>query len=252
MPDTTTTEFVLLALAALVIGFAKTSIGGAAVLAVAVFAAVMPAKESTGAILPLLIVGDLFAIAVYRRHADWGLLVRLLPSVVVGVLLGVGFVRVVDDTVMRRSIGALIVLLVAIHVLRQRRLRKRGAEHVPSSPGRRRALAAGLGFLAGFTTMVANAGGAPMSIYLFTMGLGVMSFLGTGAWFFFVLNLFKLPFSAGLGLISADSLWLDLRLVPAVVVGALIGRRVAQRIDAKRFESWVLGASVVSGLNLLR
>ena len=252
MPDTTTTEFVLLALAALVIGFAKTSIGGAAVLAVAVFAAVMPAKESTGAILPLLLMGDLFAIAVYRRHADWGLLVRLLPSVVVGVLLGVGFVRVVDDTVMRRSIGALIVLLVAIHVLRQRRLRKRGAEHVPSSPGRRRALAAGLGFLAGFTTMVANAGGAPMSIYLFTMGLGVMSFLGTGAWFFFIVNCFKIPFSVGLGLLSADSLLLDLKLVPGVVVGALIGLWVAKRIDKAKFESWVLGLTVVSGLNLLR
>ncbi|MGI4894631.1 MAG: TSUP family transporter, partial [Janthinobacterium lividum] len=230
MVEITTTGFVLLAVSALVIGFAKTSIGGAAVLAVAVFASVLPAKESTGAILPLLLVGDVFAIAAYRRHADWGLLVRLFPSVAVGVLVGVGFVRVVDDTVMRRSIGVVLILLVAVHIWRQRRLRTQrlrgevGATTVGS--GRRWVVAAGFGFLAGFTTMVANAGGAPMSIYLFTMGLGVMSFLGTGAWFFFIVNLFKTPFSVGLGLITTDSLLLDLKLAPAVVVGALIGRWV--------------------------
>jgi uncharacterized membrane protein YfcA len=249
--DLSTPELIALYLAAVVIGFAKTSIGGAATIAVAVFAAVLPARESTGVILPLLIFGDLFAISIYRRHADWGLLVRLFPFVAVGVVAGAGFVRVVDDTVMRRSIGALLILLVAIHLWRQRRLRRQESV-VPMSVSRRRLTAVGFGFLAGFTTMVANAGGAPMSIYLFTMGLGVMSFLGTGAWFFFIVNCFKLPFSVALGLVSADSLVLDLRLAPAVVVGVVLGWWVAKRIDQKKFEGWVLGLSVVSGINLLR
>ncbi len=251
MLDVSTTDFLPLLLAALVIGFSKTSIGGAGTIAVAIFAFVLPAKESTGIILPLLILGDVFAISIYRRHAEWGLLVRLFPSVAVGVVAGAGFVRVVDDTVMRRSIGALLVLLVVIHLWRSRRLRRRG-DVVPMTPTARRLAAVGFGFLAGFSTMVANAGGAPMSIYLFTMGLGVMSFLGTGAWFFFIVNVFKVPFSVGLGLISAESLWLDLKLAPAVVVGALIGWWLAKRIDQKKFEGWVLGLSVVSGLNLLR
>ncbi|WP_432484907.1 sulfite exporter TauE/SafE family protein [Kineococcus esterisolvens] len=247
-----TTGLVLLVVAALVIGFAKTAVGGAATVAVAIFASVLPAKESTGAILPLLIVGDLFAVAAYRRHADWGLLLRLLPSVVVGVLAGAWFVGAVDDTVMRRSIGGVLLLLVALHLLRRHRLRRRGGDLVPASPGRRRLVAAAFGLLAGFCTMVANAGGAPMSIYLFTMGLGVMSFLGTGAWFFFILNVFKLPFSAGLGLITAESLRLDLLLVPAVVAGALVGRWVVGRLNRERFENVVLGASALSALNLLR
>ncbi|WP_432492446.1 sulfite exporter TauE/SafE family protein [Kineococcus auxinigenes] len=250
--DLSTTGFLLLVLAAVVIGFAKTAVGGAATVAVAIFATVLPAKESTGAILPLLIVGDLFAVAAYRRHADWALLLRLLPSVVAGVLLGAWFVGVVDDTVMRRSIGAVILLLVVLHLLRRRRLRRRGGDLVPASPGRRRLVGAAFGLLAGFCTMVANAGGAPMSIYLFTMGLGVMSFLGTGAWFFFILNVFKIPFSVGLGLITADSLRTDLLLVPAVVAGALLGRWVVGRLDRDRFENWVLGASALSSLNLLR
>ncbi|MEZ0164801.1 sulfite exporter TauE/SafE family protein [Kineococcus sp. LSe6-4] len=251
MLDLATTDLIPLYLAALVIGFSKTSIGGAGTIAVAVFAAVLPAKESTGIILPLLVLGDLFAISVYRRHADWGLLLRLFPYVAVGVVAGAGFVGLVDDTVMRRSIGVLLVLLVVIHVWRQRRLRE-NTDVVPMSATRRRWTSIGFGFLAGFTTMVANAGGAPMSIYLFTMGLGVMSFLGTGAWFFFIVNCFKVPFSVGLGLISVDSLWLDLRLAPAVVVGALIGWWLAKRLDIRTFEKWVLGLSVVSGLNLLR
>ncbi|GAB3599139.1 sulfite exporter TauE/SafE family protein [Kineococcus gypseus] len=250
--DLSTPELVLLVVAALVVGFAKTAIGGAGTLAVAAFAAVLPAKESTGAILPLLIVGDLFAVAAYRRHADWALLLRLLPSVLLGVLLGVWFVDVVDDTLMRRSIGAVLVLLVATHLLRRYRLHRAGTDALPASPARRRLLAAALGLLAGFCTMVANAGGTPMSIYLFTMGLGVMSFLGTGAWFFFLLNLIKLPFSAGLGLVSAESLRLDLLLVPAVVVGALLGRWLVRRMDRDLFENVVLGASGLSGLNLLR
>jgi uncharacterized membrane protein YfcA len=249
--DLSTVDLIPLYLAALVIGFSKTSIGGAGTIAVAIFALVLPAKESTGIILPLLMLGDLFAISIYRRHADWGLLLRLFPYVAVGVVAGAGFVRVVDDTVMRRSIGVLLVLLVVIHVWRQRRLRK-NSDVVPTSASRRRWAALGFGFLAGFSTMVANAGGAPMSIYLFTMGMGVMSFLGTGAWFFFIVNCFKVPFSVGLGLISVDSLWLDLRLAPAVVVGALLGWWVAKRMDIKTFEKWVLGLSVVSGLNLLR
>ncbi|MCI2237412.1 sulfite exporter TauE/SafE family protein [Paenibacillus sp. TRM 82003] len=246
-----TTGLVLLLVAALVVGFAKTAVGGAATVAVAIFATVLPAKESTGAILPLLIVGDLFALAAYRRHADWSLLLRLLPSVVVGVLLGAWFIDVVGDTLMRRSIGAVILLLVGLHLLRRHRLRRSGGDLVPASPGRRHLVAATFGSLAGFCTMVANAGGAPMSIYLFTMGLGVMSFLGTGAWFFFILNVFKLPFSAGLGLITAESLRLDLLLVPAVVAGALLGRWVVGRLNRDRFENVVLGASALSALNLL-
>jgi len=250
--DVSTLGFVLLVVAALVIGFAKTAIGGAASIAVAVFAAVLPAKESTGTILPLLIVGDLFALAAYRRHADWSLLLRLFPAVGVGVVLGAGFVEVVDDVVMRRTIGITLIVLVGLHLLRQRRQRKLGKDIVPTTPGARRAFAITFGFLAGFTTMVANAGGAAMAIYMFTMGLGVMAFLGTGAWFFFLVNVFKLPFSVGLGLITVDSLVLDLTLVPAVVVGALLGRWVVKRLDQTKFEKVVLGATVVSSANLVR
>lgn len=241
--------WVLLAVAALLVGFAKTAVGGVAAISVAIFAGVLPARESTGALLPLLLVGDLLAIRAYRAHAQWPTLLRLLPAVGVGVVAGVVFVDHVDDTVMRRTIGVVLLLLVAVHVV-QRRFGTRPAGD--AGPTRRRVEAAGFGGLAGFTTMVANAGGAVMTLYLLTAGLDMLAFLGTTAWFFFLVNLFKLPFSVGLGLVDGTSLLGDLVLVPAVVAGALVGRRVIRHIDQSRFETVVLVVTVLSCVPLVR
>jgi uncharacterized protein len=252
-------EIVLLGVGALLVGFAKTAIGGVAAITVAIFASVLPAKESTGALLPLLMVGDVLAVAMYRRHADWSALLRLFPAVAAGVVVGTLFVSRVDDVVMRRTIASVLLLLVAVHLWQKRRGRTGGTPSAPAGPPRSRfggtaqhvpALAYGL--LAGFTTMVANAGGSVMSIYLLSAGLGVLGFLGTAAWFFMVVNAFKVPFSVGLGLITGESLLLCLVLAPAVVAGALVGRQVIKRLDAGRFEALILVFTVASSLNLLR
>jgi uncharacterized protein len=236
--------FAALAVAAVSVGFAKTAIGGFGSIAVAIFAAVLPARESTGALLPLLLVGDVMAVALYRVHADWRILARLFPSVIVGVVAGTLFVSQVDDAVMRRTIGALLIALVGVHLW----TRRRPAATV-TTPGWLTAL---YGTLAGFTTMVANAGGPVMSLYLLSAGLSMLGFLGTATMFFFLVNLSKVPFSVGLHLISASSLVLDLLLVPAVVLGGWLGRLVIHRIDEKLFERLVLLFTVLSALNLLR
>ncbi|TDC20481.1 sulfite exporter TauE/SafE family protein [Streptomyces sp. 8K308] len=237
-------DWALLGVAAVLVGLAKTSIGGIGSISVAVFAAVLPARESSGALLPLLIFGDMLAVRAYRRHVDWSALLRLFPSVAVGVLLGVGFIAVVDDTVMRRTIGATLLAVIALHLWRQRRA------EAGTGPGRWRAPVFGL--LAGFTTMVANAGGAVMALYLLSAGFPKLAFLGTAAWFFFIVNLFKVPFSAGLGLIDGESLLLNAALVGGVLLGALAGRWLISRIDQARFERLVLLFTVVASLNLLR
>lgn len=254
MHDLGPTSWLLLSLAALLVGFAKTAVGGVGAISVAVIAAVLPARESTGALLPLLLVGDLLAVRAYRVHANWGTLLRLLPAVVVGVLVGVVFVDRVDDTVMRRTIGAILLLLVAVHLVqRWRGDASQPAQGQEQGLGERHQLATGgYGALAGFTTMVANAGGAVMSLYLLSARLSMLGFLGTTAWFFFMVNLFKLPFSFGLGLVSDMSLTRDAVLVPAVLAGAYVGRLVIGRIDQARFTSLVLLFTVVSSVPLLR
>jgi uncharacterized membrane protein YfcA len=250
--DLTPAAWVLLALGAATVGFSKTAIGGVGQIGVAIFAALLPAKESTGVLLPLLLVGDVTAVSIYRRHANWPILLRLLPLVAVGVVLGVAFIAVVDDTTMRRAIGVILLVLVGFHLVQQRLAGEPRPVGEPLAPlARPDAATAGYGTLAGFTTMVANSGGPPTSLYLLRMGLSVDVFIGTLAWFFLVVNLAKVPFSAGLGLISASSLLLDLVLAPAVVVGALLGRVVIVRVRQEAFERLVLALVAASALLLL-
>jgi uncharacterized membrane protein YfcA len=244
VPDVSTVGWLALAVAAFLVGLAKTSIGGLAALSVAVFAAVLPARESTGTLLPLLIVGDVLAVATYRQHANWPLLRRLLPWVALGLPLGAAFVATVADDTMRRSIAVLLLVLLAMQVVSGRRDGQPRA-HSPALP-------AGVGVAAGFCTMVANAAGSVMAQYLLLMRAPKLAFLGTSAWFFLVVNLAKLPFTGALGLVSGPLLLLDLALAPLVVAGGLVGRRVARGLQQHHFEGWTIGLTAVSCLALLR
>ncbi|MEE6294808.1 sulfite exporter TauE/SafE family protein [Georgenia wangjunii] len=262
MPDLSALDLTLLALAASLIGLSKTATPGAGTITVAVFAAVLPARESTGTLLMLLVLGDLFAVRIYRRHADWATLRRLVPAVVAGVLLGTLFLAVADDAAVRRIIGVILLALVAV-TLTQRWARARPARAGRPGSGTRagrpgsgtrargRVEGAAYGVLGGFTTMVANAGGPVMSLYFLASRFSVNQFLGTAAWFFLVVNVAKIPFSVSLGLIDAASLRLDAVLAPAVVVGALVGRRIARRINQAVFERLVLALTTVAGAYLL-
>ncbi len=245
--------------AALFVGLAKTAVSGIGAVSVALFAAVLPARESTGAILPLLMLGDVLGVALYRQHADWGLLLRLFPAVGLGVVAGFGFVAVADDTVMRRTIGVVLLVLIAVTLWTRRRPPTvdvdgdgDGDGDGGGGGGRPRVAAAGYGLLAGFTTMVANAAGPVMSLYLLAAKFDMLRFLGTMAWFFALVNLFKLPFSIGLGLVTPDSLLLNLLLAPALLVGAIFGWWIIKRIDEKLFERLIIIFTVLAGVNLLR
>ncbi|WP_298461873.1 sulfite exporter TauE/SafE family protein [uncultured Cellulomonas sp.] len=245
-------DVLLLVLATSLVGLSKTALPGAGTLTVAVFAAVLPARLSTGVLLVLLIVGDLFAVRMYHAHADWPTLRRMVPTVVVGVVLGTVFLGAADDATVRRVIGALLIALVGVTLVRRSLTRRAERAVVPDTgparpPAWRRRLDTGVyGALAGFTTMVANAGGPVMSMYFLAARFPISRFLGTAAWFFLVVNVAKTPFSAGLGLITLETLTLDLLLAPAVVVGALVGRRVAGRLDQAVFDRLVLVLTVVS------
>ncbi|MCX4671817.1 sulfite exporter TauE/SafE family protein [Streptomyces sp. NBC_01381] len=239
-------EFAALAAAALLVGFSKTAVSGANTVSLAVFAAVLPARESTGVLLPILIAGDVLAVLAYRRHAHWPTLWRLFPAVAAGVVVGTVFLMWADDTGVRTSIGAILLLMAAVTLWRRR---------VPADEGEpsggSRFKAPSYGVLGGFTTMVANAGGPVLSMYLLSAGFRKLSFLGTSAWFFLIVNTSKVPFSVGLGLIDAHSLLLDAALVLFVVPGAYIGKVAVHRINQRLFEQLVIGATVLGGLQLL-
>jgi len=248
-------EFAALAAAALLVGFSKTAVSGANTVSLAIFAAVLPARESTGVLLPILIAGDVLAVLTYRRHAHWPTLWRLFPAVAVGVVVGTVFLVWADDEVVRTSIGAILLLMAGVTVWRRRRAEAEAESEeddpdaVSTPAGRLKARSYGV--LGGFTTMVANAGGPVMSMYLLSAGFRKLGFLGTSAFFFLIVNVSKVPFSAGLGLIDGHSLLLDAALVAFVVPGAFLGKWAVNRINQRLFEQLVIAATVVGGAQLL-
>ncbi|MFD8425335.1 sulfite exporter TauE/SafE family protein [Streptomyces sp. NPDC059466] len=243
-------EFAALAAAALLVGFSKTAVSGANTVSLAIFAAVLPARASTGVLLPLLIVGDVLAVLTYRRHAHWPTLWRLFPAVAAGVVLGTLFLVWADDGMVRTSIGAILLLMAAVTLWRRRAAtREEEPEAVATRAGRVKARSYGV--LGGFTTMVANAGGPVMSMYLLSAGFRKLGFLGTSAFFFLIVNTSKVPFSVGLGLIDGHSLLLDAALAIFVVPGALLGKWAVHRINQLLFERLVIAATVVGGVQLL-
>ncbi len=242
MPDLSLAAWVVLALGAVVIGLSKAALPGAGTVAVVLFASVLPAKESTGTILLLLIVGDVFALVSYRRHADWRTIVRMAPAVVLGLVAGAVFLAVATDAVVRVTIGVLLLLVVAVTLWRRRS---------PSTVAAGAVTVGAYGGIAGFTTMVANAAGPVMSMYFLAARFPVQAFLGTSAWFFAVVNVSKLPFSFGLGLITPQGAVTALLLVPVVLAAAFVGRAFARRVDQRLFDRIVIVLTVIGSVSLL-
>lgn len=245
MPELLPWAWVVLGLAAVTVGLAKTAIPGGGILPVALFATVLPARTSTAALLLLLIVGDLFALIAYRRHAHWPSLLKLAPAVILGLLVGFAFLAIGDDAVVRRAIGVILLAMIALTLWR----RRRGAGAGTAAHGI--GAASGYGALAGFTTMVANAAGPVMSMYFLAMRTPVQVFLGTSAWFFAIVNLVKVPFLAGIGLFDGAVLLMDAVLVPLVVVGAFAGLWLARRMKQRVFDTIVIGLTIVGAVYLL-
>lgn len=246
MMDLSTGQWLGLAAVALLAGLSKGGVAGLGVLVAAVAANVLPAKAASGFVLPLLIVGDLVALRLFRRHAAWPHLWRLFPWTALGLLVGWFTMGRIDDAHARLLIGAMVIALVAGHL--ESRRRANSAEGAIPPPDWLAPLA---GLLAGFATLVANAAGPVMIVYLLAMRLPKLEFLGTSAWFFCILNLVKVPFMAQLGLIDAGSLATNAVLVPVVGLGALAGRWIAGRLDQKRFELLALVLSGLAGARLL-
>jgi uncharacterized membrane protein YfcA len=244
MPHLEVWQWLVLAFAAVLIGYSKTAVTGVASIAVVLFAAVLPARESTGTLLPLLIAGDLTAITVYRRHANWGLIARLFPWIFVGLVVGAFFIANIDNRVMRTAIGVMLLVLLAAQLWSSRR-------RTDLSQKPHRALSTAAGTATGFATMVANASGPVMTLYLLASGFAVVELVGAAAWLFFVINLVKVPFSIGLGLLHPGSVLLDLALLPAMAIGAWVGAVTIRRISREQFERYVLVLVAISALVLL-
>ena len=237
-------KWIIAAAGSLIVGLSKTGIPGLAIIFVPLFALALPARLSTGAVLPLLILGDVVAVTWYRRHAVWKHLLRLLPWAVAGIVLGFFAMGRINDRQLRPVIGAIVIVMLGVGVWRD--IASRGKAQVPSAWW----FAALAGLLAGATTMLANAAGPVMMVYLLSMRLPKDEFLGTGAWFFAILNWVKVPFSLSLGLITGQSLLFDAVLSGLVLAGAFLGILAARRLPQRAFTVAMQALTFVSAVLL--
>lgn len=244
-------DWIILAFAAFFVGLSKTGIPGVGIFAIGLFTLVIPARESAGVVLPLLIAADMVAVATYWKDAHWAKLLRLFPWAIFGIIVGWLAMDHINNQQTARLIGLILTVMVTLQLVRGWQKRRKPATHQPNETLHGHTYTATMGSLAGFTTMVANAAGPIMNLYLVAMKMPKMAFMGTAAWYFFLLNSFKVPFSINLGLINSASFILNLKLIPAVLVGALLGRYILPYINQRVFELIALGFALLAGLRLL-
>ena len=236
-----------LALIGFLTGFSKTSIGGIGLVNAALLATILPAKESMGVMLILLIAGDLFAIGIYKRHVEWKMLRSLIWPIIFGIFVGVYFLSRATNESLKQTIGIIVLLLVILYPISQR-LQSSDFSLNLRYP---KTLRLSLGVMTGFMSMVANSGGPPMSIYLLLRKNTVMKFMGNNAWLFFMVNLFKVPFVFALGLLNFQSVSYIIPALPLVPLGALLGRKVIGKLNQELFQKITLISAALAGLNLL-
>ncbi|TVP76446.1 MAG: sulfite exporter TauE/SafE family protein [Puniceicoccaceae bacterium] len=241
-------QYSLIALGAFLVGLGKGGLPGVGNITVVLMALALPAKASVGILLPILISADIIAVIIYRRHAEWRYIVKLAPSMIVGIVLGYLIFSRVDDGQVRFLIGAILLGMTAIHFYRKwLRRHASEADTLPQNP----AFIGGTGILGGFATMVANAAGPVAALYFIASGLPKYAYIGTSAWFFLLVNLFKVPFMVDLQIIDFASIQFSASFMLFSVLGAVIAPLLVKHINQKVFEFLIWFFVIVGGLKLI-
>jgi uncharacterized membrane protein YfcA len=245
-------------LGALCVGLSKGGISGLGIVAAPLFALVFPPMESTGLVLVILICADLVSVSLFRRHAVWAHIIRLFPFAAAGIIAGYFVCKLLlqypnhaySQKLFGVMMGGILLALVVVQLWRKQKTKGHEEKAVEMVPKNWWVLAS-FGILAGFTTMVANAAGPVMILYLLAMRLPKLEFIGTSAWYFLVLNLFKVPFSYDLGLINIFSLKTDALFAPIAMLSVVAGRWLVNFINQELFEKLAIVFTALAALKLL-
>ena len=223
------------------VGMAKTGVSGISMLVVPLLAMAFGGKESTGLMLPLLIMADIFGVLYYHRSVNWYSFKKLFPWAALGVIIGTAIGQSVDDQVFRQLMGFIIFASLGLMIWQE----KSKNVNVPDYMW----FAILMGLLGGIATMVGNLAGVVMALYLLSMRLPKNEFIGTAACFFLALNLFKVPFHVFIWeTITLDSFLLNLISLPFIALGAYVGFAIVKRIPNKQYRWWVIGMTALSAV----
>ena len=244
IPEFTIAEWTLVLSSGFIIGLSKAGIKGLDMLTVTFMAIVFGSKSSTGVVLPLLSLADIAAVIYYNRHAQWNHFRKLVPWMVAGILLGVFTGKDMQEDLFKKVMAGIIFITIVIVLI----MEYRKSQQVPSHP----AFAASTGLAAGFTTMIGNLAGAFSNLYFLAMRMEKNNFIGTSAWIFLFMNLFKMPFQIFYWKnINADTLKTDIFLVPAFAIGFWAGIIWVGRISDAKYRKMVLLLTLAGAVLML-
>ena len=237
-------QWIAIFMAVFLLGLSKSGIKGIGILIVVILAFVFGEKASTGILLPMLIVEDIFAVTYYHRHAQWKYIKKLMPWMVVGVLLGVWIGNDISEVLFKKLMAIIIIgSVLVLFYSENRKSSKISTSKIFSSSA---------GLLAGFTTMIGNLAGPIANIYFLAIRLPKNEFIGTAAWLFFIINIFKLPFHIFVWkTITKETLVLNLVMVPAVIIGFFIGVSIVKLISNLHYRRFILAVTAIGALILL-
>ena len=237
-------QWSLIAFTVFILGLAKSGIKGIGIIIVVSLAFIFGEKASTGILLPLLISADVLAVVYYHRHANWSFIRKLLPWMIIGVLVGVWAGNEISEILFKRLMASIILISVVLMIYTE----KRKSKVIPNN----QLVATSAGFLAGFTTMIGNLAGPVANIYFLAMRLPKNEFIGTAAWLFFLINLFKLPFHIIVWkTVTVKTLVLNSVLIPLLVIGFFIGVLIVKRISNINYRRFILAVTALGGLFML-
>ena len=226
------------------LGVSKAGIKGIAIITVTLMALAFGARESTGLIVPMLIVGDIFAVIFYNRHSRWKYILRFAPWMIIGIVIGV----FLGDDLPEKQFKIWMVVIILISVVIMYWWDMRQSKRVP----KHWAFASFMGITAGIATMLGNLAGAFSNIYFLAMRLPKNEFIGTAAWLFFITNLIKLPFHVLVWeTITPSSLLINLKLLPVMALGLFTGVRVVKIIKEGFYRKLILGLTAFGALLIL-
>ncbi len=235
--------FLFAALGAFLLGIAKSGVKGIAVFIVILFVYAFEAKASTGILLPLLIGGDIFAILYYKKFAHWKYIFTLIPWMFVGVIMGTYGGNLLDETTFKTGMASLILLTTALLFYLERKPLKAIPTHW--------SFGSSLGILAGFTTMIGNLAGAVTNIYFLSMRLPKNVFIGTSAYVFFIINLFKIPFHIWVWeTIDLTSVKTSLKFFPFLGLGLFVGVKLVKKINDEGYRKLIIFLTAIGAIVL--
>jgi uncharacterized membrane protein YfcA len=233
--------------AAFFVGLGKGGLPGAGNLAIIFMAAAFGAKPSVGLLLPVLICADLVAVKIYHQHTRWSFLLKLLPWSLLGIVLGALLFNHISPILLTRTIGALLVIMVGLRFLNNSLKSLMKTED--SKP--RFWLFSSTGVVGGIATIMANAAGPVVSIYLLLSGLPKTAYIGTAAWFFLIINVIKMPVQVSLGTIDFQSIQVSLAFGAVAALSVLIAKQIVEWISQKLFEQLIWAFIVVAGVKMM-